>query len=61
MASLVIIALVGAVAGALIGAFFMISFAIRCEDKRRSLQDDAPSASARAARTLVGVNGSRWG
>jgi hypothetical protein len=60
MASLVIIALVGTVAGALFGAFFMISLAIRSEDRRRSLQFDPPSARAQAARTVVGVNGFRW-
>jgi hypothetical protein len=61
MASLVIIALVLTLAGVTAGAFIVISFAIRREDRTRgSLRYDAPSNSARAARSLVGISGSGW-
>ena len=60
MASLIVLCLVTIIAGTCIGAFLKISFAIRREDRSKSLPFDAPSRSAAAARTLVGVNGSRW-
>jgi hypothetical protein len=61
MASLVIIALVLTLAGVIVGAFIMISFAIRLEDRRTgSLRFDAPSNSTRVARSLVGISSSRW-
>jgi hypothetical protein len=61
MASLVIIALVLTLVGIMVGAFIMISFAIRREDRTRgSLRLDAPSNSTRVARSLVGISSSRW-
>jgi MFS superfamily sulfate permease-like transporter len=62
MASLVVIVLFTIAAGVCLGAFLTVSFAIRREDRAapRSLQYDAPDSSTRAARTLVGLNGSRW-
>lgn len=61
MASLVIIALVLALVGVVAGAFIVISFAIRREDRTRGcLRFDASSNSTRAARSLVGVSSSRW-
>ena len=59
MAALVILGLVTIVIGAGLGTFLALSFAIRREDRTRgSLQCDAPSSSARAARALVGTSGS---
>jgi hypothetical protein len=61
MASLVIVALVLTLVGVTAGTFIVISFAIRREDRTRgSLRYDAPSNSTRAARSLVGLSGSRW-
>jgi hypothetical protein len=61
MASLVIIALILTLVGIVAGAFIVISFAIRREDRTRgSLRFDAPTSSARAARSLVGISSSRW-
>lgn len=60
MAAFITVAIVMAVAGVVFGAFLTISFAIRREDKRRSLSFDASSSSERAARAFIGVNGSRW-
>jgi len=61
MASLVVLGLVTIIAGACVGAFFKLSFAIRRGDRiRGQLRFDPPSPSARAARDLVGISGSRW-
>jgi pimeloyl-ACP methyl ester carboxylesterase len=61
MASFVVVlGLIAITFGMFIGAFLTISFAIRREDRRRSLAFDAPSTSTKVARTLVVVNGSRW-
>ncbi len=62
MASLVFLVLITIIAGACLGAFLRLSFAIRNEDRRMrgQLQFDPPSASAKVARDLVGVSGSRW-
>ena len=61
MATLVILGLITIVAGACIGAFVKLSFAIRREDRiRGSLRLDAPSSSAKTARDLVGMSSSRW-
>jgi hypothetical protein len=61
MAGLVVLGLVTIIIGACIGAFLMLSFAIRREDRLRgALRFDPPNHSARTARTLVGVNSSRW-
>jgi hypothetical protein len=61
MATLVILGLITIVAGACIGAFVKLSFAIRREDRiRGSLRLDAPSFSAKTARDLVGMSSSRW-
>jgi hypothetical protein len=56
MASLVVIALIGIVTGALLGAFLKLSFAIRREDRHGTLHFDAPSRSAQIARDLVGLS-----
>jgi hypothetical protein len=61
VASLVVLGFVTIIAGACVGAFFKLSFAIRREDRvRGQLRFDPPSPSARAARDLVGISGSRW-
>lgn len=61
MAVLITLALVTIVIGCTVGAFLKVSFAIRREDRTRgSLRLDPPSYSARAARDLVGISGSRW-
>lgn len=55
MAALFILGLVMIVMGACIGAFLMLSVAIRREDRARgSLRFDATTNSARFARELVG-------
>jgi hypothetical protein len=54
------LALVAITSGMFVGAFLTISFAIRREDRRRSLPFDASSTSMKMARTLVVVNGSHW-
>ena len=60
MGPLVIILLVTTLFGILFGAFLTISFAIRREDRSHTSFDfDAPDASARAARSLVGMSSSR--
>lgn len=61
----VIVALVAitvtVVSGVCIGAFIRLSLAIRSEDRMKwSLRLDAPSASAKAARSLIGVSESGW-
>jgi hypothetical protein len=58
---IVILALIVITFGIVFGLFLSISFAIGWEDRRRSLRFDAPSHTTRAARTLVGITGSRWG
>jgi hypothetical protein len=61
MAPLVAALALSAIAsGACIGVFFKVSFAIRREDRARTLPLAAPSRSAATARALTGVNGSRW-
>jgi hypothetical protein len=60
MASLVVIALIVIMAGALLGAFLKLSFAIRREDRRGTLRFDAPSRSAQTARDLVGLSRLNW-
>jgi hypothetical protein len=61
MAVLITVALVAVLVGAVVGAFLKLSFAIRREDRSRgSLRFDAPDSSAKTARTLVGISGSRW-
>jgi hypothetical protein len=60
MAPLIPLALVAAICGVLCGAYIKICLAIRREDRARTLPFDAPDKSARSARSLVGVNGSRW-
>lgn len=61
MASIIIVlAFITITSGAIIGAFFRLSFAIRREDSKGSLRFDAPNAGAKAARTLVGVSRSGW-
>lgn len=61
MASLVVLGVVTIIIGACLGAFIKLSFAIRRDDRVRwSLRFDAPDHSTRTARSLVGINGSRW-
>jgi hypothetical protein len=60
MASLVVLALVTIVVGVCIGAFLKLSFAIRREDRARTLRFDAPNHSAQTARSMVGISSSRW-
>jgi len=54
MASLVVIALVIAVAGVAVGAFIAISFTIRREDRAGTLSLDAPDRTAQNVRFLTG-------
>ncbi len=60
MAALITIGIVVAVAGVVFGAYLRICFAIRKEDRARSLPFDPPSSSAQTARALVGIDSSRW-
>jgi hypothetical protein len=61
VASLVVLGVVMIIAGACIGAFLRVSFAIRKDDRARgTLRFDAPDSSARTARALVGISSSRW-
>ncbi len=61
MASLIIIALTMAAAGALSGAYWIICSAIRREDRvRGSLHVEPASVSAQSARGLVGFRTSAW-
>lgn len=58
---IVVLGIITIASGACAGAFLRLSWAIRWEDRRRgSLRLDAPDASTKAARTLVGISGSRW-
>jgi len=58
---IVVLALITIAAGACIGAFIRLSLAIRSEDRNKwSLRLDAPSASTKAARSLIGVSRSGW-
>ena len=60
MATLATLAAVTILIGVCIGAYLKPSFAIRREDRSRTLRCDAPSYSAQTARTLVGFTSSRW-
>ena len=58
---IVVLVIITITAGACVGAFVRLSWAIRWEDRRRgSLRYDAPDASTKAARALVGISGTRW-
>jgi hypothetical protein len=58
---IVVLVVITVAAGFCIGLFIRLSLAIRWEDHRKgSLRFDAPSASTRAARSLVGVSQSGW-
>ena len=58
---IVVLGIITIAAGACVGVFVRLSWAIRWEDRRRgSLRFDAPDASTRAARTLVGISGTGW-
>lgn len=60
MASLVVLLLTATAFGALFGGFLMISFAIRRDDRDLgSIWFDAPNASKKTARALVGIRPSR--
>lgn len=62
MAALVTVGIVMTIAGVLLGAYLKICGAIRREDRMKgSLRFDAPSQSARSARSLVGISNSKWG
>ena len=59
MAALIIISIIGAAAGVVLGAYLRICFAIRREDRTKgSLRLNAPDQSARSARNLVGISSS---
>jgi hypothetical protein len=61
MAAFITIAIVTAIAGVLLGGYLKICGAIRREDRKRgSLRLDAPSQSARSARSLIGMSNSKW-
>ena len=60
MASLIIIAVVVTVAGVMFGAYLGICFAIRQEDRRKwSLRSGPTTFSKQAARSFVGITGTR--
>jgi hypothetical protein len=48
------------VAGIVFGAYISICFAIRREDRAHTLPYDPPNFTAQTARTLVGIDSSRW-
>jgi hypothetical protein len=61
MATLIVIAIVLAGAGLVLGAYVKICSAIRREDRiKGSLRFDAPSRATRNARDLTGISSSRW-
>jgi hypothetical protein len=61
VASLVVLVIIVTVIGVCLGVFLTLSLAIAREDRKRyTLRFDAPNSTGRAARTLVGLNGSRW-
>jgi len=61
-AFITVVGIVMAIAGVLLGAYFKICGAIRREDRMKgSLRFDAPSQSARSARSLIGISNSKWG
>jgi len=58
---IIVLAVITITSGTCIGAFVRLSWAIRSEDRMKwSLRRDAPSASTRTARTLIGVSESGW-
>jgi hypothetical protein len=58
---IVVLVLITIATGATIGVILRLSLAIGWEDRRTgSLRFDAPSASTRTARSLVGVSRSGW-
>lgn len=60
MASLIIITSVVTAAGVMLGAYLGICFAIAREDRLKwSLRSKPPTFSAQAARTFVGISGTR--
>jgi hypothetical protein len=60
MAALITLALVMIIFGACVGVFLKLSFAIRREDRARSVRFAAPNATSQIARDMVGISGSRW-
>ena len=61
MATLIIIAIVLAGAGLLLGAYLKICSAIRREDRiKGSLRSDPPSRATRNARDVTAISSSRW-
>lgn len=61
-AFITVVGIVMAIAGVLLGAYLKICGAIRREDRMKgSLRFDAPSQSARSARSLIGISNSKWG
>lgn len=54
MASLIVIASVMAIVGVVAGAFIVLSFAIRRDDRALTRGFDAPDRAARTARTMTG-------
>lgn len=60
MAALIPLAAVAILLGVTIGAFLRLSLAIVKEDRTGTVRSDAPSRSAQLARTLIGINSSRW-
>jgi hypothetical protein len=61
MAALIAISVVVAMTGVVLGAYLMVCFAIRREDRiKGSLRRDAADQVAQSARMLVGLNTSKW-
>jgi hypothetical protein len=62
VAALITVGIVTAIAGVLLGAYVKVCGAIRREDRLKgSLRFDAPSQSARSARSLIGISNSKRG
>jgi hypothetical protein len=61
MAGFMLIAIAAAVtAGALLGAFLVISLAIRREDRQMTLRRPAPDPACRGAREVTGYRRFGW-
>ncbi len=60
MTPLIVVAIVVGVAGVALGAYLKICSTISREDRTGSVRFDAVSASARSARALIGLGGSKW-
>jgi hypothetical protein len=61
MAVIVVLGFTAIISGAIFGAYLVVCRAIcRADRQRGSLPFDPSGPADRAARSLVGINGSRW-